>query len=138
MDVVVDRVAGLDIGKATVTVCVRTLGPRGTRASETRAFSKMTRAVQEMDARLVENGVTLAAMESTATYWKPVFYCLEEHMDSWARIRAPTGPVFRRWTPSTTPSGSQIVGQNHGARVMPWRAKSPLQRQHGPPHRRCS
>lgn len=31
MDVVFDRVAGLDIGKATVTVCVRTPGPGGKR-----------------------------------------------------------------------------------------------------------
>jgi transposase len=32
---------------------------------------------------LVEQGVTLAAMESTSTYWKPVFYCLEERMECW-------------------------------------------------------
>ena len=29
MEVLFDRVAGLDIGKASVTVCVRTPGPRG-------------------------------------------------------------------------------------------------------------
>jgi transposase len=95
MDVVVDRVAGLDIGKATVTVCVRTPGPRGARASETRTFSTMTRPLQEMAAWLIENGVTLAAMESTATYWKPVFYCLEEHLECWllnaAHIKAVPG-----------------------------------------------
>src|SRR3712207_8344841 len=32
-----DRVAGLDAGKATLTACVRTPGPRG-RRSETRTF----------------------------------------------------------------------------------------------------
>ena len=32
---------------------------------------------------LEECGVELAAMESTATYWKPVFYCLEERMECW-------------------------------------------------------
>ena len=32
---------------------------------------------------LVEAGVTIAAMESTSTYWKPPFYCLEEVMDVW-------------------------------------------------------
>src|SRR5665647_1054160 len=37
MDVVFDRVAGLDIGKASVTVCVRPPGPDG-RRSETRTF----------------------------------------------------------------------------------------------------
>ena len=28
-------------------------------------------------------GVTIAAMESTSTYWKPPFYCLEELMEVW-------------------------------------------------------
>ena len=32
---------------------------------------------------LVESGVTIAAMESTSTYWKPPFYCLEEMMEVW-------------------------------------------------------
>jgi transposase len=32
---------------------------------------------------LVEAGVQVAAMESTSTYWKPPFYCLEEVMDVW-------------------------------------------------------
>jgi hypothetical protein len=31
MEVLFERVAGLDIGKATLTVCVRTPGPRGRR-----------------------------------------------------------------------------------------------------------
>ncbi len=41
--VLFERVAGLDIGKATLTVCVRTPGPRG-RLSETRTFPTTTRA----------------------------------------------------------------------------------------------
>jgi transposase len=36
MDVWFDRVAGLDVGKASVTVCVRTPGPDGRRGAETR------------------------------------------------------------------------------------------------------
>ena len=83
MDVLVDRVAGLDIGKAIVVACVRTPGPKGKRVSEIRTFRTMTRSLVVMADWLVECGVTLAAMESTATYWKPVFYCLEERMDCW-------------------------------------------------------
>jgi hypothetical protein len=41
MEVMFERVAGLDIGKATLTVCVRTPGPRG-RHSETRTFPTTT------------------------------------------------------------------------------------------------
>jgi hypothetical protein len=40
MEVMFDRVAGLDVGKDSVTVCVRTPGPRGGRRSETRTFMK--------------------------------------------------------------------------------------------------
>jgi transposase len=32
---------------------------------------------------LVAEGVTIAAMESTSTYWKAPFYCLEEVMEVW-------------------------------------------------------
>lgn len=32
---------------------------------------------------LPEQGVALAALESTGTYWKPVFYALEERMECW-------------------------------------------------------
>ena len=38
MEVLYDRVAGLDVGKASVTVCVRTPGLRRGRHSETRTF----------------------------------------------------------------------------------------------------
>ena len=83
MDVLFDRVAGLDVGKASVTVCVRTPGADRKRQSQTRTFSTMTRSLAVMADWLVEQGVTLAAMESTATYWKPVLYCLEERMECW-------------------------------------------------------
>lgn len=83
VDVLVERVAGLDIGKASVTVCVRVPGAGGKRQGQTRTFSTMTRPLGVMADWLVEQQVTLAAMESTATYWKPVFYCLEERMECW-------------------------------------------------------
>jgi transposase len=84
MEVLFDRVAGLDVGKESVTVCVRTPGgPRGRRRSETRTFKTMTRSLGVMADWLTGEGVTIAAMESTSTYWKPVFYCLEERMECW-------------------------------------------------------
>ena len=42
MEVMFDRVAGLDVGKESVTVCVRTPGSRRGRHSETRTFKTMT------------------------------------------------------------------------------------------------
>jgi len=83
VDGLFDRLAGIDVGKATLTVCVRTPGTGRKRNSETRTFRTMTRSLVVMADWLEECGVTLAAMESTATYWKPVFYCLEERMECW-------------------------------------------------------
>lgn len=95
VEVMFERVAGLDIGKATLTACVRTPGPRG-RRSETRTFATMTRSLEVMRDWLLTNGVTIAAMESTSIYWKPAFYCLEEVMDTWllnaAHIKAISRP----------------------------------------------
>ena len=83
MEVLFDRVAGLDVGKATLTVCLRTPGPHGRRRAETRTFKTTTGSLRVMRDWLVEAGVQIAAMESTSTYWKPPFYCLEEVMDVW-------------------------------------------------------
>ena len=83
MEVLYDRVAGLDIGKATLTVCGRTPGARRGRRGETRTFKTTTGSLAVMRDWLVESGVTIAAMESTSTYWKPPFYCLEEVMEVW-------------------------------------------------------
>ena len=83
MEVMFDRVAGLDVGKETVTVCLRTPGPKGRRRAETRTFKTTTGSLQLMRDWLVEAGVSIAAMESTSVYWKPPFYCLEEVMEVW-------------------------------------------------------
>ena len=83
MEVLFERVAGLDIGKASLTVCLRTPGPGGRRVSETRTFKTTTRALGVMRDWLGAAGVTIAAMESTSTYWKAPFYCLEEVMEVW-------------------------------------------------------
>src|SRR5215216_3603943 len=83
MEVMFDRVAGLDVGKETVTVCVRTPGVRRGRRAETRTFKTATGSLRVMRDWLIEAGVSIAAMESTSTYWKPPFYCLEEVVEVW-------------------------------------------------------
>ncbi len=83
MEVLFDRVAGLDVGKASVSVCVRTPGARRRRRSETRTFKTTTGSLRVMRDWLLEQGVTIAAIESTSTYWKAPFYCLEDVMEVW-------------------------------------------------------
>jgi hypothetical protein len=83
VEVLFERVAGLDIGKESLCVCVRTPGPGGRRMSQTRTFKTTTRSLVVMRDWLTAAGVTIAAMESTSTYWKAPFYCLEEVMEVW-------------------------------------------------------
>lgn len=82
MDVMFDRVAGLDVGQASVSVCVRTPGARRGRHSETRTFKATTGSLRVRD-WLPKEGVTIAAIESTSTYWRAPFYCMEEVMEVW-------------------------------------------------------
>ena len=59
MEVMFDRVAGLDVGKESVTVCLRTPGVRGPAAAETRTFKTTFGALRVMRDWLVEAGVRL-------------------------------------------------------------------------------
>jgi transposase len=83
LDTVIERCAGLDIGKADVKACVRVPGRRGERQQEIRTFATTTNALLELRDWLVEDGVTLVGMEATGDYWKPIFYLLEDGLECW-------------------------------------------------------
>jgi transposase len=83
MDVVHERCAGIDIGKADVKVCVRVPGPGKRRRKEVRTFSTMTRDLLAMRDWLIAEGITVVGMEATGSYWKPVFYLLENDIETW-------------------------------------------------------
>ena len=79
MDVVVERCAGLDVGKDEVVGCVRTPSATGrSRRSELRTFSTFTSGIEELAAWLTANGVVEVVMEATGQYWKPIWYLLED------------------------------------------------------------
>lgn len=79
MEVVVDRCAGLDVGKDEVVGCVRTPGPSPRRrVSELRTFLTFTSGLEELADWLTANGVVEVVMEATGQYWKPIWYVLEE------------------------------------------------------------
>jgi transposase len=82
---IVQRVAALDIGKATLTACVRVPDEDkpGRRRQEVRTFATMTAALLELRDWLACQGVTLCVMEATSTYWKPPFYLLEDSVECW-------------------------------------------------------
>ena len=76
MEVFVDRGAGIDVHKDSVTVCVMTT--EGREVVKTRArFTTFHDDLVAMREWLLEMGVTHAAMEATGEYWKPVYEVLE-------------------------------------------------------------
>jgi transposase len=79
VDVLIERCAGIDIGKDEVVACVRSPAPGGRgRRKQTRTFAAFTGALEEMADWFTDQGVTDIAMEATGSYWKPVWYVLEE------------------------------------------------------------
>jgi transposase len=81
----VARVAALDIGKATLTACVRVPheDKPGRRRQEVRTFATVTGSLLELRDWLTCQGVTLCVMEATSAYWKPPFYLLEDAIECW-------------------------------------------------------
>lgn len=77
MDVLHACCAGLDVHKRTVVACVRRVDPAGKVARNIKTFATMTRDLLDLSDWLAAQGVTIVAMESTGTYWKPVFNLLE-------------------------------------------------------------
>jgi transposase len=74
-----DRVAGLDLGKAELTACVRIPHPdrSGKRLQEVRGCSTVTPSLLALADWLRCEQVQVVSMEATGDYWKPVYYLLE-------------------------------------------------------------
>ena len=81
MNLLYERCAGLDVHKRNVLVCATTPDSQGQRHKERRTFSTMTPELLRMRHWLQDLGVTHVAMESTGSFWKPIFTILEGHME---------------------------------------------------------
>jgi transposase len=77
MDVAHERCCGLDVHKKTVVACLLTPGLRGGAIREVRTFGTTTRELLALTDWLSAAGCTHVAMESTGSYWKPVYNILE-------------------------------------------------------------
>jgi transposase len=77
MEVLIERVAGLDVHQATVVATVRVPGEGRGRQKATATFGTMTPDLAALREWLQAYGVTHVALESTGVYWKPVYYMLE-------------------------------------------------------------
>ena len=82
MEVLFDRVGGLDVHRDQVTACVRVPRPSGRGRSSTVAeFSTTAGGLAGLSAWLAEFGVTHVSMEATGIYWRPVYFALEDSFE---------------------------------------------------------
>ena len=65
MDTLVERCAGLDIGKADLKACVRTPGKNARRVREIRTFATTTVGLLQLRDWLTGHQVTVVGMEAT-------------------------------------------------------------------------
>jgi transposase len=72
MEILYERCCGIDIHKSVAVACVIVKGKK-----EMRSFRTMTDDLLRLCAWLKAAGVLMVAMESTGSYWKPVYNLLE-------------------------------------------------------------
>jgi len=77
LEVKVERCAGIDVHKKFLAVCVLIGLAHQKPASEVRRFGTSVPELERLKAWLLEKGCMEVVMESTGSYWKPVFNVLE-------------------------------------------------------------
>jgi transposase len=76
---VVERVAAVDVAKASGMVCTRVPHPSRPGRRRTRVWDvdATTNAIIELGRQLAGEGIEKVTIESTSDYWRPFFYLLE-------------------------------------------------------------
>jgi transposase len=73
----IERCAGIDVGKRFLAVCVMTGPLDGEARVERRRFGTISSELESLRDWLKAEGITHVVMESTGSYWKPVYNVLE-------------------------------------------------------------
>ena len=76
---ILERVAAIDVAKASGEVCTRVPHPSmpGRRLTRVWSVEATTDAIVELAGRLVKERIERVVLESTSDYWRPFFYLLE-------------------------------------------------------------
>jgi transposase len=76
-ELVMERVAAIDVAKAAGKVCVRLPGKSGRRFSRVWDVPARTGAIGALGEQLIESGIEKVTVESTSDYWRIWYYLLE-------------------------------------------------------------
>jgi len=76
---IVERVAAIDVAKATGTVCTRVphASIPGKRVTKVWEVNATTKGITELAEHLVNERIERVVLESTSGYWRPFLYVLE-------------------------------------------------------------
>src|SRR5262245_62717305 len=77
MGKIIERCAGIDVGKRFLLCCALTGAAHEEPHSKTLRFDTTVLALERLQKWLWEEGVTHVVMESTGSYWIPIFNILE-------------------------------------------------------------
>jgi transposase len=76
-EVIYERVAAVDVAKASGVVCLRTPGPRGRYVSRIWEVAAATGQVLAIGRVMAEERIQMVTLEATSDYWRIWFYLLE-------------------------------------------------------------
>ncbi len=77
MEVVYSHCCGLDVHKDQVVACLLTPGGDAKPQEEIRRFGTMLADLEDLSAWLAAKGCLIVALESTGSFWKPIWNHLE-------------------------------------------------------------
>jgi hypothetical protein len=88
VDTIVERCAGIDIGKASLKATLWVQGGRGRKTRrEVRTFGTTTPQLLQLRDWLIDERVSLVGMESTGVFWKPIFICSRTSLSAGCSMR---------------------------------------------------
>jgi transposase len=113
IEAVIERCAGIDVGKKFLLVCVMTGPLEAEPKTEIRKFGTIVAELELLRGWLISEGCSHVVMESTGSYWKPVFNILE---DSVKVVLANAYDVQNRRGHKTDPNDSRWLAHllRHG------------------------
>jgi len=80
IEAVIERCAGIDVGKKFVVVCLMVGSLESEPKTELRKFGTIMSELEQLRNWLGAEGCTHVVMESTGSYWKPIFNVLESEL----------------------------------------------------------
>ncbi len=75
---VIERCAGIDVSRKFVDVCVMVGDANAAPSEEIRRFSTINEDLERLRVWLQEKGCSHAVMESTGSYWRPIYDVVDD------------------------------------------------------------